>query len=85
MSDGLEVSGVVYEWWVNGYPYKGDESVLFSSKRDADAYRDERGEGQVFNRSVMRASTWTPDVHDTSNDTATITDAADNLNHRLEG
>lgn len=28
---------------------------------------------------------WTPDVHDTSTDTATITDAADNLNHKLEG
>ena len=26
---------------------------------------------------------WTPDVHDTSDDTATITDAADNLKERL--
>jgi len=43
----------VFEWWLNGYPYKGDESHLFATEDAADAYRVRRGEGEVFRREVI--------------------------------
>ena len=51
--DGYKRIAVVYEWWSNGYPLEADETVLFATETDANAYRDARGTGQVFQRDVF--------------------------------
>lgn len=53
--NGHKRIAVVYEWWKSGYPNAADESVLFATGEDAEAYGRANPGG-----SVTQVNVWAP-------------------------